>query len=68
MAVSVALPTRAAASRAARSWPRALQEAEVVVEDVLDAEEDVAEAGLAHQRRQRRAVRRRSATVIAWTM
>ena len=38
---------RASASRAARSSPRALQERQVLVEDVLDAEEDVAEARLA---------------------
>jgi len=35
-----------------------LQEREVVVEDVLDPEEDVAEAGLPHQRREHLAVRR----------
>ena len=35
---------------------RRLEEAEVVLEHVLDPEEHVAEAGLTHQRRQRRAV------------
>ena len=56
----VALPTRRPCSR----WlffARGLQEGEIVVEDVLDAQEHVAEAGLLHQRRQRLRRARRSA-------
>ena len=37
---------------------RRAQEREILVEDVLDAEEDVAEAGAAHERRERGAVAR----------
>ena len=49
----VALPTRAAVLALRVLRPR-LQKREVVVEDVLDAEEHVAESGAPHQRRQRR--------------
>ena len=52
---SVALPVRRPPSRCAFLAAR-LEELEVVVEHVLDPEEDVAEPGRAHQRRQRLAV------------
>ena len=45
-----------------------LQEREILVEDVLDAEEHVAESGLPHQRRQRRRRARRSAPSSPCTM
>ena len=67
MARSVALPTRAAAF-ALRVLRRGPQEREVLIEHVLDAEEDVAEAGRAHQRRQRRRRGCAIAEVIACTM
>ena len=62
---------RRVADRAAALALRVLggraQEVEVVVQDVLDAEEHVAEAGLPHQRRQRRRRASAIAEVIAWT-
>ena len=55
MASIVALPDGPAVF-APRVLGARLEEREIVVEHVLDAEEHVAESGAAHQRRQRRAV------------
>ena len=68
VAVEVRRSPRSSRCRRCRPFSRRLffaarlEEREVLVEDVLDAEEHVAESGAPHQRRQRRAVLRRSAT------
>ena len=62
-----ALPVASALARAAVLRAR-LEERQVLVEDVLDAEEDIAESGAPHQRRERRRRARRSADVIPWTI
>ena len=56
MALVVALPTDAPAL-APRVLGAGLEERQILVEDVLDAEEHVAEPRLAHQRRERVAAR-----------
>ena len=57
MARSVALPVRAAVFAKLVLGGR-LQESEIILQNVLNPEKDVAEPSLAHQRRQRLAVHR----------